>query len=109
LALRDVEYVIKAEIDLRPHATDPPAKYRAQFRRRVERGQCFNQPYLGCREFAASFSEPSGREVPIKTSSDIGLILHDLVYEADGTGEPRFFEARLDGGVLRVPAFEGVR
>ncbi len=32
-----------------------PAKYLAMFQRRARKGQCFNQPYLGCREFAARF------------------------------------------------------
>src|SRR5713226_8066404 len=33
LALRDVAYLIKADIVLKPHATDDIAKYRDQFRR----------------------------------------------------------------------------
>src|SRR6266852_3706669 len=48
LALRDVVYLIKADIVLKPHATDDVAKYRDQFRRRINRGQCHSVPYLGC-------------------------------------------------------------
>ena len=33
-----------------------PGKYNAMFERRAKKGQCFNQPYLGCREFSAHFS-----------------------------------------------------
>jgi CRISPR-associated protein Cas5d len=59
LALRDVAYVIMADIVLAAHATEDIAKYRDQFRRRVNRGQCYHQPYLGCREFVAFFGPPT--------------------------------------------------
>ena len=49
---------IEAYIDLKPHADADPAKYRDQFRRRVRDGRCFATPFLGCREFSASFAEP---------------------------------------------------
>ena len=44
LCLRDVAYIIKANINLKSHADAHPAKYRDQFRRRVARGQCHHQP-----------------------------------------------------------------
>ncbi|MDI3338968.1 MAG: type I-C CRISPR-associated protein Cas5c [Sphaerobacter sp.] len=105
LALRDVAYLIHAQIDLRPGVTDDVAKYRDQFRRRVARGQCFSTPYLGCREFSASFGEPDGSERPIDVTEDLGRMLLDLDYAADGSGRgrPRFFAARLERGILRVP------
>ena len=106
LALRDVAYVIRANMTLRPHATDDIAKYRDQFRRRVRGGRCFARPYLGCREFAADFAEPDGGERPIDLTDGLGPMLLDLDYPADGAGpaQPRFFPAALDGGVLRVPS-----
>src|SRR5690349_19641314 len=98
LALRDVAYIIRAQIALRPHATDDVAKYRDQFRRRVEAGRCFARPYLGCREFAANFAEPSGDEQPIDLTDFLGPMLFDLAYAADGTSpaRPRFFTASLE-------------
>jgi CRISPR-associated protein Cas5d len=106
LALRDVAYLIKADIALKPHATDDVAKYRDQFRRRVNRGQCHSVPYLGCREFAAYFGPSDGSEQPIDLTDDLGRMLFDLDYASDGSGRgtPRFFAARLEVGVLRVPA-----
>jgi CRISPR-associated protein Cas5d len=104
LALRDVDYLIQAQVDLRPHAQADEAKYRDQFRRRVQRGQCFATPYFGCREWSAAFAEPCGDERPIPLSVDLGLILHDLTYHADGA-RPSFFQAWLTDGVLRVPPF----
>lgn len=107
LALRDVAYLIFADIALQTHTVGKAdvAKYRAQFRRRVHLGQCFARPYLGCREFTANFSEPDGSERPIDHSDDFGLMLFDLAYPVNGNGaaQPKFFPAKLDNGVLRVP------
>lgn len=45
LALRDVAYVVRAQLVLQDGIADDIAKYRDQFRRRVARGQCFATPY----------------------------------------------------------------
>lgn len=105
LCLRDVAYVIRAGVVLKPGIRDDPAKYRDQFRRRVRDGRCFTRPYLGCREFAASFAALDGTEHPIDLTEDLGPMLLDLDYADDGSGRgtPRFFEARLEHGILRVP------
>lgn len=107
LALRDVAYIIRAQVELRPGVEQDPAKYRDQFRRRVRDGRCFATPYLGCREFSASFGEPDGTERPIDLSEDLGLMLLDLDYAPDGEGRgtPRFFQARIERGVVRYPAW----
>jgi len=106
LALRDVAYIIRAEQILAPHARDiNPVKYRDQFRRRVQQGQYYHHPCLGCREFAAFFGPVTPESQPIKHSEDLGRILFDLKYNSDGTGKgiPVFFNARLENGVLKVP------
>ena len=108
LALRDVAYVIRADVWLPPGTTDrdgqpvEEAKYRDQFRRRVLNGQCFQRPYLGCREFAADFGPADGTEQPIDVSADLGRMLFDIEYGRGGN-QARYFEARLEDGVLRVP------
>ena len=109
LALRDVDYAVRAQVELKPGVVDDPAKFRDQFRRRVREGRCFATPYLGCREFAASFAPVDGGERPIDRSEDLGLMLLDLDYAEDGSGRgtPRFFSARLERGVLRVPWADG--
>lgn len=106
LALREVAYIIRAQVELAPHARDlHEAKYRDQFCRRVARGQCHHIPYLGCREFAASFARPGPEDTPLDLNEDLGRMLFDIRYQPDGSGRgtPLFFEARLEGGVLRVP------
>ena len=105
LALRDVAYVIHAQAEVKPDVTDDPAKFRDQFRRRVRSGRCFATPYLGCREFAAFFTEPDANDRPISRTEELGPMLLDLDYDVDGSGNatPVFFDARLEDGVLHVP------
>lgn len=105
LALRDVEYLIKADIVLQNHAESDIAKYRDMFRRRVKKGQCYHPPYLGCREFTAFFAEPAGTEKTVNITDDMGLILFDMAFDPDGSGKavPSFFNARIVDGILKVP------
>lgn len=103
LALRDVAYIIVADIVLQPHADKDIAAYRDRFQRRVERGQCYRQPYLGCREFAAHFAPPSEYDHAIDWSDDLGRVLGEIRFKPDGTAEPVFFHAQLRRGVLYVP------
>jgi CRISPR-associated protein Cas5d len=118
LALRDVRYLIRADVEVLRGASDDEAKHRDQFRRRVERGQCFQRPYLGCREFTCDFGEPvyDGSEwcdsKPLCYTADLGPTLFDIRFrqvERNGRclgigGEPVFFDARIERGVLSVPA-----
>ena len=104
LLLRDVAYRLHA--DLLPVGDDAranPAKYREMFQRRAEKGQCVNQPYLGCREFAARFrlvTDPAS-EVPALTESrDLGWMLYDMDFAAVDDPKPRFFRADLKNGVI---------
>lgn len=105
LALRDVAYVVRAQLVLKAGVDDNIAKFRDQFHRRVAKGQCFAMPYLGCREFSAAFSKPTPEDVPISRTEDLGLMLLDIDYAPgeNGRGTPLFFEASLERGVLRVP------
>jgi CRISPR-associated protein Cas5d len=106
LGLRDVAYIIRAQIEVKPGVDVHPAKFRDQFRRRVQAGRCFARPYLGCREFSAFFAPPDGTERPLAQTEDLGPMLLDLDYVPDrsGRGTPRFFAACLEHGILRVPA-----
>jgi CRISPR-associated protein Cas5d len=105
LALRDVAYLIRAQVQPRSDVQEDPAKYRDQFRRRVASGRCFATPYLGCREFSGVFGPRDPDERPIDVTEELGPMLLDLAYVPDGSGrgQPVFFEARLDHGIVRVP------
>lgn len=101
--LKDVRYRIFASVELRSHATEPEAKYRDQFRRRVVRGACFSQPYFGTREFPAHFGPPTDAR-PIPLSADLGIMLHSITHGTHGKNpKSAWFTARLDNGILHVP------
>ena len=105
LAIRDVAYIVRAQVLVRDSGGAHPARYRDQFRRRVERGSCFATPYLGCREFAAYFGPEDGSERPIKVTAELGKMLLDMHYNADTSGRatPVFFDAKIERGIMRVP------
>jgi CRISPR-associated protein Cas5d len=99
--LRDVAYRIRAQVRPRPHSGQPEAAYREQFRRRVDKGACFSQPFLGTRECSAEFSPDTGQP-PAAVTEDLGVMLHSIGYPPAGETYT-WFEAKLVHGVLRVP------
>ena len=110
--LRDVAYRIHADLSLAPGCTEPLMKYTEIFTRRASKGQCVNQPYLGCREFAADFSlvtADTPHAAPIGDTRELGWMLHDLDFTHPSDPQPRFFNAKLDKGVVQVPPFEEAR
>lgn len=85
-----------------------PGKYNAMFERRASKGQCFNQPYLGTREFSASFRlenpETETLDAPISESRDLGIMLYDMDFEGNPQiPEALFFRATMENGVIIVP------
>lgn len=121
LMLKNVRYVLHADLVLRPHATDHIAKYRSQLERAIDKGQCFHRPYLGTRECSAFFAAPEPTDVPDASFSlHIGTMLFDLAFapgeatggfsfrRQDGNGKqlvkgsatPVFFDAKVESGVL---------
>jgi CRISPR-associated protein Cas5d len=108
LFLQDVEYLIHARFHLTKRAgpADNVKKFAEMFQRRAERGQCFNQPYLGCREFAAFFTplaDDAPLPEPVPESRELGWMLHDLDYSG-AAPTPRFFRATLQNGTLHIPS-----
>ncbi len=133
LLLRDVQYRLHASFELRdpslhkpnfPHLSkrtvnidepdmDPEpnqaVKFMTMFERRADKGQCVNQPYLGCREFAADFRlvEPGDSPAqPISETRELGYMLYDLDYRNPANPTPLFFRASLVNGVLNVPTWD---
>ena len=89
--------------DIRPDETE--AKYAAMFERRARKGQCFNQPYLGCREFSCDFrlvDRPNGTQ-PIDETRDLGWMLFDMDFSDVSDPKPMFFRPRMEKGIVRVP------
>lgn len=115
LFLRDVDYLIHAHFELTEKAgpEDSAVKFQEMFLRRARNGQCFHRPYLGCREFAAEF-EPivNGQLIPapIAETRDLGFMLYDVEHHpafphvCDDRCLPAFFRARLEAGIVTIPA-----
>lgn len=101
-------YVIEAHFELTKKAglEDNEGKHLDIFNRRAARGQCFYQPCLGTREFAAHFEliDPAAPLPPaIEESRDLGFMLFDIDHEAEGRPS-LFFRAALENGVVKIPA-----
>lgn len=103
LLLRDVRYRISFQYVLRERADTPVAKYRDQFRRRLDRGAAYSQPFLGTREFSADFG-PATDAPPVSWNSEKFIMLHSILYDERGGERYTWFPAEVAGGVLEVPA-----
>lgn len=105
--LIDVAYLIEAHFELTAKAGtgDNPGKHLDMFKRRVERGQCFHQPCLGVREFAARLQLIEADEeapVAIPEARDLGFMLWDIDH-VHPDRPSMWFHARLDNGIMKVP------
>lgn len=86
-----------------------PGKYLAMFERRARKGQCFNQPYLGCREFSAHFKLIDNTSLytegysPIQESRDLGFMLYDLDFSNPIDVRPAFYRPKMENGKITVP------
>lgn len=118
LFLRDVAYTIHAwfEMTMPPDERNNVIKFQEMFICRASKGKCFNQPYLGTREFSAHFALiPHDQPLPepIAETRDLGFMLYDI--EHDNSGDkahvhsctegcrPSFFRAELKAGKMMVP------
>ena len=129
LLLRDVAYRLHARLVLQddskhkhryPHLRDEGdandsgensyAKFAEMFKRRARKGQCFHQPYLGNREFPASWrlvESLSGEPEAIQQAKNqpLGWMLYDLDYSDPRNPRPVFYNPILTvDGSITVPA-----
>jgi len=121
LILKDVEYIIEADIVLRPHTKDHVKKYFECFQRRLDKGQYHHTPCLGTREFAADFEPVNGKAPDTSLNRSIGLMLCEIAYIPDkkrnemkfrrpdsnkhcaGYANALFFNAEIEKGWLNIP------
>jgi CRISPR-associated protein Cas5d len=84
-----------------------PGKYNAMFERRARKGQCFNQPYLGCREFSAHFrliENPQNETIqPINEDRELGFMLYDMNFTNPEDPQAMFYRPVMKQGVIIVP------
>lgn len=108
LILKDVRYRIYASMTLVNNLryNDSIQKLAAMFSRRAKKGQCINQPYLGCREFPCDFELVSSLvaiEPSISLTRDLGVMLYDMDYQTPSRPTPIFFHGNMINGVVLVP------
>lgn len=116
LILRDVRYVIEAHFEMTDRATanDNPGKFCDIIRRRIEKGQCFSQPVMGTREFAAFFapwadSDASRGFYADKPEIDLGICLYDMDYSNPEDIRPMFYRPVMRYGIIDVAGSEVYR
>lgn len=111
MALKDVRYRLHAHLRFRQENQDARA-FDAQFERRAKAGQCYYQPFLGCREFPAFFAlAEDAQAAPVKLDLDLGYMLYDvfdLGRDNDSQAKPSIsvFHAHLRKGVMDVPGYD---
>lgn len=114
MILKDVEYVIKAHFEMTKYAgeSDDEKKHYNIFLRRAKNGECFTQPYLGCREFSCNFELLENGEIPtnINETKDLGWMLYDIDFVKKGNSykevkeyNPKFFRAEMVRGKICIP------
>jgi CRISPR-associated protein Cas5d len=118
--LKDVKYRIFARLEFIPpkdrkgqskpteyRSDENPGKYQGMFERRAKKGQVFNHPYLGCREFSCStvrlIENVSREQRPIDDTREFGYMLYDMDFSDLESPMPAFFEASLKNGVMEIP------
>ena len=106
MILRDVCYIIEAyfEITDQAGAEDTPEKHYNIALRRMRKGQCYHQPYLGTREFAANYQMiengiPKGFYSD-KGEIDLGWMLWDIDFQNEMI--PIFYRAVMRDGIIDV-------
>lgn len=97
----------EAFVKHKPGEDENPVKYYSMFERRASEGQCFTQPYLGCREFAANWKyveDTAQLEPPLPEDNDFGIMLFDMDFEGNPQNpEAMFYRAKMEQGVIIVP------
>lgn len=104
LILKEVRYCIHLHFEMTDKAavTDNPGKFRDILCRRARKGQCYHQPYFGCREFPASFRLVEDDEIisPYPETRDLGYMLYDMDYSDNKNIVPEWFHGQLVKGVM---------
>ena len=114
MAIRSPHYRLHAHMVPRPGSEKQQTAFDQQFMRRASQGKCFQQPYLGCREFVAFFKYLENADnlpQPVDYSQDLGLMLYDVfdLRKINNNSVKPFitlFQAVIEQGVLNVPPYK---
>jgi len=105
MVLRDVCYIIEAHFEMTEKAgvEDTQEKHYNIVLRRLRQGQCYHQPCLGTREFAANFAlaeENPASFYSDKEEVDLGWMLWDIDFQNEMN--PIFYRAMMQKGIITV-------
>ena len=112
MMLKSVHYVFDAHFEMTEKAndTDNPGKFQEIISRRLRKGQCYSQPYLGTRECTAQFAMWEDETIPtIQESRDLGWMLYDMDYRDPENITPVFFRAKMENGTIDLTSCEVFR
>lgn len=112
--LKDVHYAISGHFDMTGRYSDSEDECQEKhfniLLRRLRNGQCFTQPYLGCKEFPATVKLIEGKipESNLKGERDLGYMLYDMEYGEEMITST-YFRAKMVDGVVNLKGAEIVR
>lgn len=111
--LKDVKYRVTAAIVPKYDDLAFAMQLYEQMVRRLRSGQCFKQPYLGMREFAAMFAPSDFREKPILDNRDFGPMLFDTHIPGNCTkgfsgADISVYHCVMRHGVIIVPPYDSL-
>ena len=113
MVLKNVRYVIEAHFELTDKAgeTDTIEKHYNIALRKMRKGQCFHNPYFGCREFPANFRliEDDIPKSELIGKQDLGYMLFDMDFTESENIKPMFYRAIMYDGVIDLTDCEVFR
>ena len=106
MVLKNVDYVIEAHFDILTEKAGPDDTLEKHYNmalRRLRKGQYFNPPCLGTREFGARVELIEDGNIPksqLTGKSELGWMLYDLDFSNPEDIRPIFFKAGMQDGII---------
>lgn len=106
MILKNVDYIIEAHFEIvakKAGIDDTPEKHYNMAIRRLRKGQYFNPPCLGTREFGAKVEFVEEGNYPKSALTgirDLGWMVYDLDFSDKNDIKPRFFRAEMQEGII---------
>lgn len=112
--LKNVKYIVEFEFEMtgiKSTEEDTPEKHYNMLLRRLRKGQCFHQAYLGTREFPAKVTivEEDIPKSDLTGTRDLGIMLFDIDYSDLNNLQPVFFHAVMNDGIIDISKSKKVR
>lgn len=103
--LKNVKYIVEIEFEMtgkNSFEDDTASKHYNMLLRRLRKGQYFQAPYLGVREFPAKVTlvEEDIPESSLKGERDLGVMMYDIDYSDSENLQPEFFHAVMKDGII---------